>query len=142
MGMKQKTGWVSTSGTLDSNLKSEIRTGAKLSGRAFDCRSRGPRYKPGCTHLQNVNSSQGVKSLPCDMHPRIVLLEYNAEFILQPGHNRRLHNSCGVRIRFQVVVNVYQRLPVIQHYAITNHDAQCRTGYILGEMGWLVVFSR
>ncbi|GFV44948.1 hypothetical protein TNCV_1716961 [Trichonephila clavipes] len=30
MGMKQMTGWVSTNGTLGSNLKSQTRTGAKI----------------------------------------------------------------------------------------------------------------
>ncbi|GFX90763.1 hypothetical protein TNCV_3165941 [Trichonephila clavipes] len=30
MGMKQMPGWVSTSGRLGSNLKSETRTGAKI----------------------------------------------------------------------------------------------------------------
>ncbi|GFV93523.1 hypothetical protein TNCV_1988361 [Trichonephila clavipes] len=69
----------------------------------------------------------------------IVLLEYRVGCTLQQGKTNRLHNLCDV-IRTsshccQTAVNVYQRHPAMKPYAILSHDARCRTGLTLGEMG-------
>ncbi|GFT75336.1 hypothetical protein TNCV_967841 [Trichonephila clavipes] len=48
-----------------------------------------------------------------------------------------------VEVPCQTTVNVYQRRPVIKHYATSNQctGAWCSTGLTLGEMGWFVVIS-
>ncbi|GFX81169.1 hypothetical protein TNCV_1911611 [Trichonephila clavipes] len=61
------------------------------------------------------------------MRPSIVSLEHRILCTLQQGHNNRLHDLSDVVVSCQMDVNVYQRHPVIQHLATSNHEDQYRT---------------
>ncbi|GFU20827.1 hypothetical protein TNCV_5059601 [Trichonephila clavipes] len=66
---------------------------------------------------ENVKSSQAAMNSPYDMGPVIVLLVCRDRGALQQGQNNRLHKLCDVAVRCQMAFNVYQRHPVIHHYA-------------------------
>ncbi|GFS57571.1 hypothetical protein TNCV_1402241 [Trichonephila clavipes] len=77
-------------------------------------RFRFGEFRPG----KAAKSCQAVKSSSCDMRPGILLLEHRIGCTFQPGQNNRLHNLCGVAVRCQTAINVYQRRPVVKHFAI------------------------
>ncbi|GFY01776.1 hypothetical protein TNCV_1467681 [Trichonephila clavipes] len=49
--------------------------------------------------------------------------------------------TCVIDVRCHTAIKLYQRRPMIRHYAILNHDVRCRKGLTLSEMGWYVAFS-
>ncbi|GFV98635.1 hypothetical protein TNCV_1453211 [Trichonephila clavipes] len=75
------------------------------------------------------------------MRPGIVFLKYHVGGTLQQGQSNRFHNLCDAVVLCQTAFNVFQRCPVIKHYATPNHDARFKTDLTLGEMGWFVEFS-